>query len=177
MEYDFQEDNSIISLSNGKFKFKDSYTIKIHDCVIESYTDTTITFLLPNKDNELELFFGEILIAVGINDGDYSENMNKITVNICSDFCSKESLSKSKQKLVISLNLSKFCIIKDSLTIDFSLIKMTATRSNPQVISVNDIIKKGYIPPIDIDSINTKLQDTYNVSSSDIFYNVNKAIA
>ena len=200
--YDFQENNQIITLpitadSNTlKYKFKDSYTIKIHDCKALQLNEDTGDYLfnMSTKDETLESFCEEMLITIGVTDGELDPHLGK-----CQILCKKKGFVSIENtnligttkltafnplrdsqsfarlaghSLVLTINLSTFIVKNNTLLIDFTLEKITIIGDlhNTSVVrstdSVDELIKKNYIAPVDPSCIRTKLLKIYTDSTS-----------
>ncbi len=189
--FKFQDDNKIIQHDENNYQFKDSYTIKIHDCKASDYDKSTLDVALPKRDFELETFFSMIFDSVGLENGNYKKNFlkNNVIKTHFDDSLVIESKSKNiknrvtkfnpfedeksfkrlkNYKLTIVINLSKLTINNDKdLIVHLSLKKLIIHVENRTEVvrgpNIEELIKKNYVPPI-VNS-ESKLNKVYNVSN------------
>ncbi len=183
--FDFQSDNEISTICNEsgenvhKYKFKDSYTIKIQSCIPQDYDKEShmASFNLSKQDNELENFYGEILVSIGLEDGDCSIDDNIIKTQIKDDTVIESFEKLKKFKVSISIVLSTFSIVNGKLIADFDLVKIIKLDRLDKLdklgklgkgsvsVSIDDLIKNNYMEPIQTDNITTNLKEIYYSSS------------
>ena len=192
MLFDFQENNQIITLGMTKYRFKDSYTIKIHDCKAIKLDEETgeYVFGTNNRDEALDAFCREILITIGIIDGELDphlsncqvscrknrpvsiENINLSGTTKLSAFNPlRDSRSFARLKghsLILSLNLSTFSVNNNKLIVNFNIEKITIIGDLPKPrqdrakpIAIDELISKNYVHPVDPSCIRTKLLEIY----------------
>ena len=207
--HDFQGNNQIITLGTidsniQKYRFKDSYTIKIHDCKAHKLDEDTGRFIfnMSDRDEALEAFCGEMLISIGIIDGELDpylgnckilclkkghvnvENVNPSGITKLTAFDPlRDSQSFNRlvgHSLVLSLNLSTFTVHNNELKVDFNIEKITIigdlplkTHPRPRprphqkvTVSIDALINKNYVHPIDPSCIRTKLLEIYTGNTS-----------